>query len=200
MENTCPILGLDHLEFYVGNAKQAAFFYETQFGLRPIAFRGLETGYRKAASYLLSQGNIHFVLSSALGADHPMGEAVARHGDGVGAIAFSVADVRHVYQTAVQKGATAVIPPTDIEDCDGRLRFAAIKGYGDILFKFVERQGYDGLFAPGFMPCQNTHQEVSATGLTDIDHVVGNVEVGAMDHWVNFFIEALGFNLLVQFD
>ncbi|MEO1403855.1 MAG: 4-hydroxyphenylpyruvate dioxygenase [Cyanobacteria bacterium J06635_1] len=205
MENTCPILGFDHLEFYVGNAKQAAYFYETQFGIRPIAFRGLETGYRKAASYLLSQGNIRFVLSSALGADHPMGEAVARHGDGVAAIAYLVTDVRQVYQKAVQKGATAVIPPTDIEDRDGRLRFAAIQGYGDVLFKLVERQHYGGLFAPGFMPSQNTssqnpHQGRPATGLTDIDHVVGNVEVGAMDRWVNFFIEALGFNLLAHFD
>ncbi len=200
MKTPCPLLGLDHLEFYVGNAKQAAYFYQQQFGFTPIAFRGLETGYRKAASYLLRQGRIQFVLSSSLGGNNLINDAVAHHGDGVGVIAFTVTDARHVYQTLLEHGATAAIPPTDIATDEGRWRFAAVQGYGNVLFKFVERHDYGGIFAPGFVPCSITVPTQQETGLFEIDHVVGNVETGAMDRWVNFFIEALGFELLAHFD
>ncbi|MBT9314824.1 4-hydroxyphenylpyruvate dioxygenase [Leptothoe spongobia] len=200
MKNTCPLLGLDHLEFYVGNAKQAAYFYEQQFGFTPIAFRGLETGDRKAASYLLQQGHIQFVLSSGLNSENSITETVARHGDSVAVIAFTVADVHQVYKTLLQHGATAAIPPTTIETEAGQWRFAAIQGYGDVLFKFVERHHYQGIFAPGFVPSPITVPARNETGLFEIDHVVGNVETGAMDRWVNFFIRALGCQLLAHFD
>lgn len=200
MKTICPLVGLDYLEFYVGNAKQAAYFYEQQFGFTPIAFRGLETGYRKAASYLLQQGHIQFVLSSGLEDDNTISEVVARHGDGVAVIAFAVTDARQVYQTLLQHGATAAIPPTSIDTEAGQWRFAAIHGYGDVLFEFVERHRYNGIFAPGFVTYSEAIPSQRETGLFEIDHVVGNVELGAMDQWVNFFIQALGFELLAHFD
>lgn len=196
MKISCPLLGLDHLEFYVGNAKQAAYFYQQQFGFTPVAFRGLETGDRKAASYLLQQGNIRFVLSSDLEGENFISQAVARHGDGVAVIAFTVTDARQVYKTLLQHGATPAIPPTTVDTKDGQWNFSAIRGYGDVLFKFVER----GHGMPGFVPYAKTVKPHREAGLFEIDHVVGNVELGAMDRWVNFFIQALGFELLAQFD
>ncbi|MEO1404171.1 MAG: 4-hydroxyphenylpyruvate dioxygenase [Cyanobacteria bacterium J06635_1] len=199
------MLGLDHLEFYVGNAKQAAYFYEHQFGFTQTAFRGLETGDRKTASYVMEQGAIRFVLTSAIAPNHPTGNHVAVHGDGVAVIAFAVTDAARAHRESVQQGALSVTPPTDIEDSHGLFRFATVRGYGDGLFKFVERQHYGDIFAPGFasrrfMPCLDNAPEPTAGGLNAIDHVVANVEQGAMDRWVNFFVQAFGFELLVHFD
>ena len=204
----CPIIALDHLEFYVGNAKQASYVYEHQFGFTPIAFRGLETGYRKAVSYVLQQGGIRFVITSGFDPSYAINQSVALHGDGVAIMAFAVTDVGQVYNHVVQRGAKGVIPPTDMDDDTGHFRFAAIQGYGNVVFKFVERQHYGGLFEPGFVLYPGTRYELPSTrsrrlsgmGLTHIDHVVGNVAMGAMDPWVDFFIQSLGFQLLVQFD
>ncbi|MEM8807916.1 MAG: 4-hydroxyphenylpyruvate dioxygenase [Cyanobacteria bacterium P01_G01_bin.38] len=193
------ISSLDHLEFYVGNAKQAAYFYEHQFGFTPTAFRGLETGDRKTASYVMEQGAIRFVLTSAIAPDHPIGNYVTTHGDGVAVVAFAVTDVEQAYRNSVQRGALSVAPPTDVEDADGLFRFATVQGYGDGLFKFVERQQYGGVFTPGFVP--RPHPPGQALGeLVAIDHVVANVERGAMDRWVKFFVQAFGFELLAHFD
>jgi 4-hydroxyphenylpyruvate dioxygenase len=198
MSDFFPIQGFDHLEFYVGNAKQAAMFYETCFGFKTIAYRGLDTGSREIASYVMQQGDIRFVLSSALDPEHPIAKSATKHGDGVGVIAFEVRDVEQAYSEATSRGALGAIPPTAEFDKDGVFRSAAIYGYGNVLIKFVEHLNYTGVFAPGFVtkPVRDCH----GAGLLRIDHVVGNVEEGAMDRWVKFFADTMGFELLVHFD
>ncbi|MEM9092515.1 MAG: 4-hydroxyphenylpyruvate dioxygenase [Cyanobacteria bacterium P01_F01_bin.53] len=200
LENDCPILRFDHLEFYVGNARQAANFYRQQFGFMVTAYRSLETGERKAAAYVLEQGNIRFVLTSAFKPDNPIAQFALKHGDSVAAIAFEVADVNQVYRQVRQRGAIAIIPPTEITDEMGVFRYAAVQGYGDMLIKLIERQQYRGAFAPGFVPNKISSTDWQDRGLTNLDHVVGNVGEGAMDKWVDFFIKVFGFELLVHFD
>jgi 4-hydroxyphenylpyruvate dioxygenase len=201
MYDICSIQGLDHLEFYVGNAKQAALFYSRCFGFAVTAYRGLETGERKTTSYVLEQGEIRFVLSSAMGADHVIAQSVLDHGDTIVIVALEVVDVASAYYYAVEHGAVGAIPPTDQEDSHGMLRYAAIRTYGDTLIKFVQRDGYKGVFAPGFVPHVNAVVPQQAfMHLTHIDHVVGNVEQGAMEHWVDFFVKTMGFDVRLHFD
>ena len=200
MHDFCPINGFDHLEFYVGNARQAALYYAKGLGFTPIAYRGLETGYRKAASYVMAQGNIRLVLSTGLSPGHPINQSVLKHGDAIAIIALEVADAAEAYQAATQRGAMGAIPPTTEADSHGVLRYAAIHAYGDVLIKFVQRRQYQGVFAPGFEPQAAFSPQNSVIGLMAIDHVVGNVEVGAMDAWAQFFAHALGFTLLTHFD
>ena len=197
MENFCGIRGFDHLEFYVGNAKQAALFYSQAFGFTNTAYCGLETGNRETVSYVMEQGNIRLVLSAALSGEHPIAKSVLKHGDTIGVLALEVADVTKAYEETTTRGAVAVISPTELEDPDGILGYCVIRGYGDVLIKFVERRNYIGVFAPGFVP---RHQEFSSVGLRLIDHVVGNVELGKMDFWAEFFAQTMGFNLLAHFD
>jgi 4-hydroxyphenylpyruvate dioxygenase len=201
MNDGCPIKGLDHLEFYVGNAKQAALVYSRCFGFTNTAYRGLETGDRKATSYVMEQGDIRFILSSALSPDHPISQSVFDHGDTIAIVALEVEDAAQAYKYAVAHGATGAIPPTDQEDDHGVLRYAAIHSYGDTLIKFVERSRYQGVFAPGFVARAASRQlPVNPVGLTHIDHVVGNVERGAMDYWVDFFVKTMGFDVRLHFD
>jgi 4-hydroxyphenylpyruvate dioxygenase len=199
MQDFCPILGFDHLEFYVGNARQAASFYSRCFGFRTIAYRGLETGSREVASYVLEQGNIRFVLSSGLSSAHPISKSVAQHGDGVGVLALQVPNVVSAYKETTSRGAVGAIAPTEVEDGYGILRYAAIHIYGDVLLKFVDRSDYAGTFAPNFQPRYEGAPGFTG-GLTAIDHIVGNVGSGGMEYWVNFFEKTMGFNLLVHFD
>jgi 4-hydroxyphenylpyruvate dioxygenase len=206
-EDFLPIKGIDHVEFYVGNAKQAAHYYATGFGFANTAYSGLETGNRKTASYVLEQGKIRFVLTTALGPDHPVARHAHLHGDGVGVIALEVPDAVNAYRESTQRGATGAIPPTQEEDDGGVLRYAAIHCYGDTLIKFVDRSDYRGVFAPGFKGSnganenrrhgRNRHKGV---GLAHIDHIVGNVELGAMNRWVDFFAQTMGFSQLLHFD
>ena len=198
MSDICPIKGIDHLEFYVGNAKQAATFYSKCFGFTNTAYQGLETGERKVTSYILEQGEIRFVLSSALNSEHPISQSVLKHGDTIAIVALAVSDAASAYKQAVARGAIGAIPPTEQEDGNGVLRFAAIHAYGDTLIKFVERSDYPSSFAPGFVSCDSA--PTNSTGLKCIDHVVGNVEQGAMDKWVDFFVKTLGFDLRMHFD
>lgn len=198
MSKICPIQGLDHLEFYVGNAKQAAIFYSKCFGFTKAAYRGLETGDRKTTSYVMEQGEIRFVLSSGLSPDHPIAQSVVQHGDTIAVIALAVSNILPIYHHAIAKGAIAAIPPTTQEDEHGVFQFAAIRAFGDTLIKLVDRSAYAGNFAPGFV-AQSARSTASA-GLTRIDHVVGNVELGAMNQWVNFFVELLGFDVRMHFD
>ena len=198
MERLCPILGFDYLEFYVGNAKQAAQYYSKLFGFTITAYRGLESGYRKTASYLLEQGQIRLMLTSALSEDHPIAHSVLTHGDGVGVLAFRVANARQTYLETTARGAMGAIPPTEVETSDGVFRFAAIQAYGDILIKFIDHQQYTGKFEPGFQAYQQ--QTSIPLGLEVIDHVVANVEMGKMDQWSRFFETILGFELMMKFD
>ena len=198
MQDFCPIKRVDHLELYVGNAKQAATYYARSFGFAATGYRGLETGDRNAASYVLEQGHVRLVVTAALTPDHRISQFVFEHGDGVGVIALEVPDAATAFEATTTRGAEAAIDPTEERDAHGIYRYAAIHGYGDTLIKFVERSGYRGAFAPGFGPCQAI--PTMPSGLAAIDHIVGNVELGGMDRWVKFFAETMGFTQLVHFD
>jgi 4-hydroxyphenylpyruvate dioxygenase len=200
MSDFCPIKRFDHLEFYVGNARQAALFYAKCFGFTNTAYRGLETGSRETASYVMKQGDIHFVLSTGLSPDHPISKSVLKHGDAIAIIGVEVPDAVSAYKESTQRGAVGAIAPTEEEDGYGILRYSAIHTYGDVLIKFVDRSDYAGAFAPGFEPRHQAYLNGNEMGLKAIDHIVGNVELGAMDRWVRFFGDTMGFNLLVHFD
>ncbi|HEY9675225.1 MAG TPA: 4-hydroxyphenylpyruvate dioxygenase [Waterburya sp.] len=200
MSDFCPIKGFDHLEFYVGNARQAALFYSKCFGFTNTAYRGLETGSRETSSYVMEQGGIRFVLSTGLRPNHPISQSVFKHGDGIAIIALEVPDAVSAYQQATRRGALGAIAPTQEEDAHGILRYSAIHGYGDTVIKFVDRSDYRGKFAPNFEPRHQAHTNGNGVGLKAIDHVVGNVELGAMERWVKFFADTMGFSLLVHFD
>jgi len=192
-----PLKRIDHVEFYVGNAKQAAHYYRTVFGFTPTAYSGLETGVRDRASYVLEQGSIRFVLSTALTPDHAIARHCQLHGDGVKDIAFEVDDVDDAVEQTRRRGATVVSPPATVEDEFGALRRATIATYGDTVHTFVDRSKYRGPFAPGYAAVGG--YEVHPAGLAAIDHMVGNVELGAMDRWVKFYAEVMGFSQLLHF-
>jgi 4-hydroxyphenylpyruvate dioxygenase len=198
-----PLRKIDHLRFFVGNARQSAFFYRNAFGFDVIAYAGLETRVKHEAGYVLKQGEITFVLTSPLSATHPESQRLLTHGDGVMDIAFDVPDVRAAFAAAVARGGTPVREPVALEDEFGMFETAAIKAYGDTTHSFINRDRYRGVFAPGYKPIdperysQGTFRPV---GLAAIDHVVGNVEEGRMDEWVNYYKRVLGFEQLVHFD
>lgn len=198
MSEICRIKSFDHLEFYVGNAKQAAHFYSQGFGFINTAYRGLETGERKTASYVMEQGQIRLVLSTGLSREHQICQSAIAHGDAIAVIGLEVPDAVSAYRETTKRGARGAIPPTEERDEHGVFRYAAIHAYGEVLIKFVERSNYKGVFAPGFVPRKLANSK--GAGLTKIDHVVGNVELGAMEKWVQFFAETMGFELLVHFD
>jgi 4-hydroxyphenylpyruvate dioxygenase len=200
MSDFCPIKRFDHLEFYVGNARQAALFYAKFFGFTNTAYRNLETGSRETASYVMEQGDIRFVLSTGLSPDHAISKSVLQHGDGVAIIALEVPDAFNAYRETIARGAVGAIAPTEVEDECGVFRYSAIHAYGDTLIKFVDRSNYAGVFAPDFKPRDRVHLNRQGMGLKTIDHVVANVELGAMERWARFFADTMGFNLLVQFD
>jgi 4-hydroxyphenylpyruvate dioxygenase len=194
-----PIKAFDHIEFWVGNAKQAAVYYSHGFGFTPVAYKGLETGSRDVASYALQQGHIRLVLSSSLQGHDDISRHVARHGDGVKIIALEVPDARAAYEAATERGAEGALAPVEERDDAGVLRTAAVKAYGETWIKFVERGDYAGAFAPGFRRT-GASSNGDGVGLHTVDHVVGNVELGKMNQWVDFFARALGFSQLVHFD
>ncbi|MEM8529955.1 MAG: 4-hydroxyphenylpyruvate dioxygenase [Chloroflexota bacterium] len=193
--------GIDYIEFYVSNARQAAHFYRTTLGLKPVAYAGLETGSRDCASWVLAQRNVRFVLSAPLVPDstHPIAAHIARHGDGVKDIALRVSDAAAAYHEALKRGARGVQEPTTLEDDMGRVIKASIATYGDTLHSFIQRDGYEGPFMPGY---QVIEQDLPTpeTGIAAIDHIVGNVELGKMNEWVNFYADILGFKQLIHFD
>jgi 4-hydroxyphenylpyruvate dioxygenase len=196
-----PVTGIDHIELYVGNARQSAFFFEKGFGFTPLAYCGLETGQRDRTSYVLAQGAIRLVLTSSLAPDHPVARHHQRHGDGVAVVALAVPDAATAYEETTRRGATGALAPHTEEDENGALTASAIHLYGDTLLKFVDRGSYRGPFAPDYAAPVGAQPDGSgAVGLTLVDHIVGNVELGAMDQWVRFFAETLGFSQLVHFD
>jgi 4-hydroxyphenylpyruvate dioxygenase len=195
-----PLNGTDHVEFYVGNARQAAHYYRTAFGFEFQAYRGPETGVRDRASYLLVQNKIRFVLTTALQPDHPVAEHVRNHGDGVRDIALWVDDAEAAWRATVDRGARSVRPPETLHDKDGEVRLSSIAIYGDTIHTFVERRNYRGLFLPGFEPVEGQDRLARPAGLKHIDHMVGNVGWGEMDRWVNFYHDVMGFRMFKHFD
>ncbi|RRR74226.1 MAG: 4-hydroxyphenylpyruvate dioxygenase [Candidatus Viridilinea halotolerans] len=193
------ILGLAYIEFYVSNARQAAHFYRTTLGLQPIAFAGLETGLRDRTSYILQSGDVRFMLTAPLLPDHPIAQRIARCGDGVKDVALRVADASAAYQAALKRGAVGVQEPQVYINEHGRFVRATIAAYGDTVHSLVEDSGNATFLPPGYRPLDATISVVP-TGITRVDHVVANVELGAMERWVRFYHEILGFEQLVHFD
>jgi 4-hydroxyphenylpyruvate dioxygenase len=194
-----PLLGWDYLELWVGNAKQAAYFYEHALGFTRTAYAGPETGVRDRASYVLEQGEIRFVLTSPLREEHEIARHQAKHGDGVRDIALTVPDATEAYRQAVQRGARGVSEPSKVEDDFGTIETAAIATYGDTIHTFVNRSDYAGPFKPGFVSVSSNGRRNGGLGLTNIDHVVGNVELGKMDYWVEFYESVFGMTNILHF-
>jgi 4-hydroxyphenylpyruvate dioxygenase len=193
-----PLNGIDHVELYVGNAAQAAYFYEHAFGFRRVAYAGLETGLRDWTSHVLEQGRIRLVLTGALRSDTEIARHHARHGDGVHSIALSVPDVEHAHDEAVKRGARSVEVPNVVADEHGEVHRASIATYGETLHTFIDRSGYKGTFLPGFERV-DVHTASPDEMLLAIDHVVGNVELGHMEEWVRFYEDVFGMVELVHF-
>jgi len=198
-KDTFPINGTDHLEFYVGNAKQSAMYYMAAFGYELIAYRGPETGFRETVSYVLKQGKIRIVLTAALDPDHAIAEHVRKHGDGVKVLALWVDDAKSAFEKAVARGAEVAFEPKEMSDDQGKVVVAAIKTYGETIHTLVERKDYEGAFLPGY-EAKRSEREVQPVGLQYVDHCVGNVELGGMNKWVKFYEDVLGFQLLITFD
>jgi len=194
-----PLNGTDYLEFYVGNAKQAAFYYQMAFGFKLIAYRGPETGVPDTASYVLQQGKVRFVVTGAMNPDHAVAKHVLEHGDGVKVMALWVDDAEYSYNLAVERGAKSASPLEILKDDNGEVRRASIYTYGETIHTFVERKNYKGAFMPGFEP-KASGCTLPNVGLQYVDHCVGNVELGGMDKWVKFYQDVMGFKLLVTFD
>jgi 4-hydroxyphenylpyruvate dioxygenase len=199
MTDFMPLDGWDHVEMWVGNAKQAAFFYEQAFGFTRTAYAGPETGVRDRASYVLEQGEIRFVVTSALREDHEIAHHSSRHGDGVKDIALAVPDATNAYRQAVQRGARGVNEPHTVEDEFGQVELSAIGTYGDTIHSFVNRKGYEGPYLPGYKSVSPNGQTNAGVGLLAVDHCVGNVELGRMDHWVEFYERVMGFTEMIHF-
>ena len=202
--DTFPINGTDYIEFFVGNAKQASLYYRAAFGFQWVGYRGPETGTRDRASYLMQQGKIRFVLTTAIRPDLSpdaafIAEHVHKHGDGVRDLALWVDDARDAYERAIERGAESVHEPRVMHDDDGEVVTAAIRIYGETIHSLVERRNYRGLFLPGFRPVA-PHYRGAGVGLKYVDHCVGNVELGKMNYWVAFYADVMGFRNLLTFD
>src|SRR6476619_503105 len=197
--DTFPINGTDYIEFYVGNAKQAAHFYCSAFGFQILAYRGPETGTRESASYLLQQDKVRLLLTTPIKSDGEIADHIHRHGDGVKDIALWVDDARSAFSLAVERGAKPAREPKVIKDENGEIVTAAIHTYGDTIHSLIERKSYRGPFMPGFA-AKETVYKAAPTGLKYVDHCVGNVELGAMNKWVKFYEHVLGFTNILTFD
>jgi 4-hydroxyphenylpyruvate dioxygenase len=194
-----PLNGTDYVEFYVGNAKQAAHYYKTAFGFQNLAYAGPETGVRDRVSYVLQQGKIRLVLTTPLHSEHPIAEHVKKHGDGVKALALSVDNAFDAFDQTMQRGATAYLEPKVLTDEHGEVRMSGIKLYGETVHLFVERKNYNGTFLPGFEKMES-HYNPPVAGLLHIDHCVGNVGWHKMNEWVHFYEETMGFKNILTFD
>ena len=195
--NPLKLKRVHHVEFWVGNAKQAAFYYRKAFGFSQVAYSGLETGNRAFASYVLGQGKVRFVVSTPFDPGHFASEHIKRHGDGVRDIALLVVDADFAFQEAVRRGAEPVLEPRDEQDERGAIRRAAIRTYGDTIHSFISYQGYEGPFLPGYVAAEVAGEPV---GIAAVDHIVGNVELGAMSRWCEWYSKVMGFSRYITFD
>jgi 4-hydroxyphenylpyruvate dioxygenase len=200
VQDFLPLNGTDYVEFYVGNAKQAAHFYRSAFGMRLTAYRGPETGVRDQASYLLEQNKIRFLLTTPLTPDHLISAHLMKHGDGVHDVALWVEDAESAYRETTQRGAIGVRPPETLRDEHGEVRISAIATYGETIHSFVERKNYHGAFLPGFVAIDKPDTVSRPVGLQHIDHMVGNVGWNQMNRWVDFYRDVMGFRLFKHFD
>lgn len=199
-EDFLPIQGTDHVEFYVGNAKQAAYFYRAAMGFHLTAYKGPETGTRDRVSYVLEQNKIRFVLTTPLQPSGEIAEHIFKHGDGVKSIGLLVDDAKAAWERTAARGAKSAEAPYSLRDEQGEARLSAIKLYGDTVHTFVERGGYRGAFLPGFVPMPGPDKLARDAGLLHIDHMVANVGWGQMNTWVNFYQDVMGFRMFKHFD
>ncbi|MEM0961987.1 MAG: 4-hydroxyphenylpyruvate dioxygenase [Bacteroidota bacterium] len=195
-----PLNGTDYVEFYVGNARQAAHFFAHSFGFDVKAYLGPETGFRDRMSYMVQQGKIRFVLTSPMGPEGPIAEHVLLHGDGVKDLALSVDDAVSAYEEAVKRGGVPVRQPEVLEDEHGSITISAIATYGDTIHSFVDRSAYAGPFLPGFRSVEMPYFSPTPVGLKVVDHCVGNVDLGDMDRYVQYYADVMGFKNLMSFD
>jgi len=194
-----PLMGTDYIEFYVGNARQAAHYYKTAFGFQGIAYAGPETGVKDRASYALRQNKLTFVFTSALRSDHEIAQQVLNHGDGVKAIALQVEDAGNAWKETTRRGAASFMEPSVLKDENGSIGMSGIKLYGDTVHLFIDRNKYTGSFMPGYQPWESEYRPIS-TGLLYVDHCVGNVGWNRMNHWVSFYENVMGFRNILSFD
>jgi 4-hydroxyphenylpyruvate dioxygenase len=194
-----PLLGTDYVEFYVGNAKQAAHFYKTAFGFQSYAYRGLETGSKDSVSYVLKQDKIRLVLTTPLSSKNPINDHIVKHGDGVKVVALWVDDARSAYEETTKRGAKSYMEPTVEKDEHGEVVRAGIYTYGETVHMFVERKNYNGTFMPGFDKWESDYSP-KPTGLKYIDHMVGNVGWNEMNTWVKYYEDVMGFVNFLSFD
>lgn len=188
----------DAVEFWVGNAYQAAYYYQHALGFRPVAWSSLKTGNRKYASYVMQQGRAKIILSSPYNGSSEMSAHQAMHGDGVKVVGLRVRDAQFAYEQALERGAKGVIEPTEVKDDFGSVRYSAIETYGDTIHKFIERDGYDGIYVPGYNPYKGA-VESPEKGVVRIDHIVGNVNWNQMDSTVQFYHDVFGFGTFIEF-
>jgi len=198
-EDFLPLEGTDHIEFYVGNAKQAAHFYQSALGFQPLAYSGPETGMRERASYVVQQNKITFVLTTPLRTTHAAADHIHKHGDGVKAIALKVKDATSAWKETTKRGGKSYIEPKTLKDENGKIVLSGIHTYGEVVHVFVERDDYTGPFMPGFVKWDPPFR-ATETGLQHVDHCVGNVGWNQMNPWVKFYEEVMGFRNILTFD
>ncbi|WP_462220210.1 4-hydroxyphenylpyruvate dioxygenase [Ferruginibacter sp.] len=194
-----PLQGTDYVEFYVGNAKQAAHFYKTAFGFQSLAYAGPETGVKDKVSYVIRQNKLTFVLTTPLRTDNEIAEHIYKHGDGVKILALKVEDATSAWQETTKRGGKSYLTPTTLKDDNGEVVLSGIHTYGETVHLFVERKNYTGPFMPGFREWKSNYNPIS-TGLLYVDHCVGNVGWNQMNPWVKFYEEVMGFKNILSFD
>ncbi len=195
-----PLHGTDYVEFYVGNALQAAHYYITAFGFQPVAYSGPQTGNRERASYVVRQNKLTFMLTTALRSEGPIADHVHKHGDGVKCLALKVENARSAWEETTKRGGKSYMEPQVLKDDNGEVVMSGIHTYGDTVHLFIERSNYNGVFMPGFRKWENPHFKTEETGLLYVDHCVGNVGWNQMNVWVKFYEEVMGFRNILTFD
>jgi 4-hydroxyphenylpyruvate dioxygenase len=198
-EDFLPLHGTDYVEFYVGNAKQAAHFYKTAFGFQSLAYSGPETGVKDRASYAIRQNKLTLVLTTPIRPSHAIADHIHKHGDGVKVLALTVEDATSAWDETTKRGGKSFMKPTTLRDDDGELVMSGIHTYGEVVHLFIERQNYHGPFMPGFRKWESTYNPPQ-TGLQYVDHCVGNVRLGQMNPWVKFYEDVMGFRNILSFD